>query len=120
MGGAGSASETAATMFIRGGNSEKRGVGSVALHFASYLRLFLSFIGSLYCVLHCVTTVVQILQRVQKRHITPYHRCSVAAAVTMAEGATSAGAAAAAAAAQDEDPTTRVLRRGDLVKVLER
>ena len=38
----------------------------------------------------------------------------------MAEGATSAGAAAAAAAAQDEDPTTRVLRRGDLVKVLER
>ena len=38
----------------------------------------------------------------------------------MAEGATSAGAAAAAAAAEDEDPTTRVLRRGDLVKVLER
>ena len=37
----------------------------------------------------------------------------------MAEGATSAGAAAAAAA-EDEDPTTRVLRRGDLVKVLER
>ena len=38
----------------------------------------------------------------------------------MAEGATSAGAAAAAAAAEDEDPATRVLRRGDLVKVLER
>ena len=37
----------------------------------------------------------------------------------MAEGATSAGAAAAAAA-EDEDPATRVLRRGDLVKVLER
>ena len=39
----------------------------------------------------------------------------------MPEGATSAGAAAAAAAAaEDENPTTRVLRRGDLVKVLER
>jgi len=37
----------------------------------------------------------------------------------MAEGASSAGAAAAAAV-EDEGPTTRALRRGDLVKVLER
>ena len=66
--------------------------------------------------LHLVSAINPYPHKKGTTHITTALVSVAAAAVRMAEGATSAGAAAA----EDEDPTTRVLRRGDLVKVLER
>ena len=91
--------------------------------FTSYQRLFLSFdwLALCCCALHYKRCICNKSVSAQKKahhtsHITTALVSVAAAAVKMAEGATSAGAAAA----EDEDSTTRVLRRGDLVKVLER